>query len=123
MNLIVGVSLNCLAALLFGGLLIGYRNPRPPFWVGGFVRTSLYAIAVLTLPLIGLGILLSFFQSLGQEAAPWAAELIVSVAVIGASAFALKRIRRVVKGYSTATIPTDQPAPADRVAVLSAGVS
>jgi len=101
MNLLASVSFVCLSILVYNALLIGYRNPQPPRWVGGFVITSLYAIAVLILPVLGLGSLLSFFTAMGHSALS-VAEVLASLAVIVASASITRRIRGKVKRYLSA---------------------
>ena len=68
MELIVGVGLLCVAALLFCAVLIGARNPKCSAWFGEFMIGAIYVPFLIVLMVIGMVLTVSFFFAIKMTA-------------------------------------------------------
>jgi hypothetical protein len=90
MSLFIGVVFMCLAVLAFCLELLYFRRPRIPHWAEGFVFVSTAVMAVIGLGAAGLLLVAASFEG---EASIGAYEVLLSVAVAGATALVFWGLR------------------------------
>ncbi|WP_372682676.1 hypothetical protein, partial [Desulfosarcina sp.] len=60
MSLLIGTTLVCLAALWLTVLLIGGRNPRPPWWANDWMLGDVQVPLLMLLAIVGVWFMTRF---------------------------------------------------------------
>jgi uncharacterized membrane protein YcjF (UPF0283 family) len=96
MELFYGIAMVCGAVLLFGELMLATRKPVQPGWTGGFILTSIYVIIVISLPMIGISLIVNAYQSLSAQGIDLVA-VMLSLLVMAASLLRITLVRRRIR--------------------------
>lgn len=118
MELFYGMAMICGAVVLFGELMLATRKPVQPAWTGGFILTSIYVIIVISLPMIGISLILNVYQSLPAEGIDLVG-VMLSLLVMAASLLRLILVRRQIRRLKTAAPERVEPV-GEKKAVLPA---
>jgi hypothetical protein len=98
MSLFYGVALICLGAVVAGVTLVGARHPHPSKFFDGFVYISLFVIAVISLLLLGINYVFSYFIFISNESVDLAS-IFLSLAAIVGTIFYLKPTQRKLNSH------------------------
>ncbi len=71
MPLLIGTTMICLAALWLMVLLIGGRNPRPPWWANDWMLGDVQVPALMMLAIIGISFMNRFMGGHAPGAAKY----------------------------------------------------
>lgn len=118
MELFYGMAMICGAVVLFGELMLATRKPVQPAWTGGFILTSIYVIIVISLPMIGISLILNVYQSLPAEGIDLVG-VMLSLLVMAASLLRITLVRRQIRRLKTAATERVEPV-GEKKAVLPA---
>lgn len=112
MALFIGTSLICLAVLGFTALLIGGRNPRPPWWAGDWVLADVQVPVMMLLVVIGLWSIIRFGAAHFQGAGLKPAEILGSAAAMAATGLVIRKMKVGQRLRQFAEMEADSPADA-----------
>ena len=100
MNLLIGVASECLAAILFGVLLLGCRKPEPPMWAPDLLVDAVYLPLLVGLLVMGVCFLTQAPSTFGAVTDGWL-EIAISLAMIlfSVALMSFMRIREKLARY------------------------
>jgi hypothetical protein len=113
MELFYGVAMICGAVVLFGELMRATRKPVQPAWTEGFILTSILVIIVISLPVIGISLILGVVESLPTQGVDLLA-IMLSLLLMAASLLRIILIRRSIEHYKSAGVNRTEPADPNR---------
>ena len=93
MLLLIGTSLMCLAVLWFAVLLIGGRNPKPPWWAGDVLVGDVQVPLMMLLAVIAFWTIFRFFTSSAAGAVSNAVAAAGSAGVVAATVLIIRHMR------------------------------
>ena len=92
MSLLIGTTLVCLAALWLTVLLIGGRNPRPPWWANDWMLGDVQVPLLMLLAIIGVWFMTRFAGGQAAGVGLGIVEILAAVGVVAATALVIKQI-------------------------------
>lgn len=108
MELFYGIAMICGAVVLFGELMLATRKPVQPAWTGGFILTSIYVIIVISLPMIGISLIVKAAESLPAQGIDLAA-VMLSLLLAAASLLRIIQVRRKTRHFKSAAAKRVEP--------------
>jgi hypothetical protein len=93
MSLLIGTTLVCLAALWLTVLLIGGRNPQPPWWANDWMLGDIQVPLLMLLTIIGFWFMTRFVSGDGSGAALGAVEIFAAAGVVAATILIIKQMK------------------------------
>lgn len=108
MELFYGIAMICGAVVLFGELMLATRKPVQPTWIGGFILTSIYVIIVISLPLLGISLIVRVVESLPTQGMDLLA-VMLSLLLMAASLLRVTLVRRKILTLKSAAARGVEP--------------
>lgn len=108
MELFYGIAMICGAVVLFGELMLATRKPVQPIWIGGFILTSIYVIIVISLPLLGISLIVRVVESLPTQGVDLLA-VMLSLLLMAASLLRVTLVRRKILSLKSAAARGVEP--------------
>ncbi len=93
MSLLIGTILICLASLWLTILLIGGRNPRPPWWASDWMIGNVQLPSLMLLVVIGIWFMTRFVGGHASGAVLGAVEILAAVGVVAATVLIVKQLK------------------------------
>jgi hypothetical protein len=93
MQLLIGTTLICMAVLWLTVLLIGGRNPRPPWWANDWMLGDVQVPSLMLLVVIGIWFMTRFMGGHSPGAALGAVEILTAAGVVAITVLIIKQMK------------------------------